>query len=111
MNSFFPDAITSWNLFMEIFNYKDVPSIGVLKKDIISLIRSESKGFFKIHDPAGLRYLFQLRVSLSPLNGHKWRHNFINTPCGICHYNQGIEDVRVMFYIHVLLVLFKEQHF
>ena len=77
MNSFFPYAIASWNIFMEIFNYKDVPSIGVLKKDIISLIRPESKRFFKIHDPAGIQYLFQLRVSLSPLKGHTFYHTFI----------------------------------
>ena len=92
MNSFFPDAIASWNLFMEMFKYNDVPSIGLLKKDIIALIRPESKTFFKIHDPVGLRYLFQLRVSLSPLKGHKWCHNFIDTPSGICLCNQGIED-------------------
>ena len=92
MNSFFPDAIASWNLFMEMFKYNDVPSIGVLKKDIIALIRPESKTFFKIHDPVGPRYLFHLRVSLSPLKGHKWCHNFIDTPSGICLCNQGIED-------------------
>ena len=94
MNSFFPNAIASWNMYMEIFNYKDVPSIGVLKKDIISLIRPESKSFLKIHDPAGIRYLFQLRVSLSPLKDHRFFHNFIDTPSGICHCNQGIEDTR-----------------
>ena len=66
-NSFFPDAVASWNLFTEIFNYKVAPSIGVLKNDITSLIRTEAKSVFKIHDPAGLRYLFQLRVGLSPL--------------------------------------------
>ena len=82
----------SWNLFMEMFKYNDVPSIGVLKKDIIAFIRPESKTFFKIHDPVGLRYLFQLRVSLSPLKCHKWCHNFIDTPSGICLCNQGIED-------------------
>ena len=56
-NSFFPDAIASWNIFMEIFKYNEVPSIGILKNDILSLIRPESKSFFKIHDPVGLRYL------------------------------------------------------
>ena len=61
MNTFFPDAIASWSIFMEIFNYKDVPSIGIFKKDIISLIHPDLKS----HDPAGIRYLFQLRVSLS----------------------------------------------
>ena len=92
MNSFFPDAIASWNILMGIFNYKVIPSLGLLKKDIISLIRPVAKSFFKIHDPTGVRYLFQLRVSLSPLKGHKYCHNFIDTPPGICHCNQRIED-------------------
>ena len=90
-NSFFPGAVASWNLFMKIFNYKVLPSIGVLKNDITSLIRPEEKSVFKIHDPGGLRYLFQLRVDLSPFKGHKWCHNFIDTPSGVCHCNQGIE--------------------
>ena len=56
------------------------------------LIRPVSKSFFKIHDPTGLRYLFQLRLRLSPLKGHKYRHNFLDTPSGNCHCNQSIED-------------------
>ena len=92
MNSFFPDAVASWNLFMEIFNHNVVPSLDLLKQDIISLIRPESKSFFNVHDPTGLRYLFQLRLRLSPLNGHKYCHNFIDTPSGTCQCNQGIED-------------------
>ena len=30
MNSFFPHGIATWNLFMEIFKYNEVPSIGIL---------------------------------------------------------------------------------
>ena len=70
---------------MEIFKYKEVPSKGILKKDIVSLIRPESKSVFNLHNPIGLRYLFQLRLSLSPLKGHKWSHSF--SDC-----NEGIED-------------------
>ena len=77
---------------MDIFNYKVVPSLDLLKKDIISLIRPESKSFFNIHDPTGLRYLFQLRLRLSPLKGHKHCHNFTDTPSGTCLCNKGIED-------------------
>ena len=91
-NSFFPDVIASWNIFMEIFKYKEVPSLGILKNDISSLIRPESKNIFKIFDPVGLRFLFQLRVSLSPLRGRKWCHSFIDSPSDICHCNQGVED-------------------
>ena len=31
LDSFFPHVIAAWNLFMEIFNYKEVTSIGILK--------------------------------------------------------------------------------
>ena len=51
-----------------------------------------AKSIFVIHDTVGLRYLFQLRVSLSPLRSHKFRPNFSDTPSEICHYNQCIED-------------------
>ena len=71
---------------MEIFKYKEVPSLGILKNDILSLIRPESKSIFKIFDPVGLRFLFQLRVSF------KWCHSFIDTPSDICHCNQGVEN-------------------
>ena len=91
MNSFFPDAIVSWNSFMEILKYKEVPSMGVLKNDILSLIPPVADGFFKIHDPVGLRYLFQSRLSLSPLKGNKWRYNFSDTTSGICHCSHGVE--------------------
>ena len=49
MNRFFPDAIASWNLFMVISNYKVkvIPSLSLLKHDIISLIRPESKKFLQ----------------------------------------------------------------
>ena len=56
-----------------------------------------TKSIFGIHDPVGLRYLFQLRVSLSPLRSHKWRHNFIDTPSEICRCNQGNEDTNHFF--------------
>ena len=83
---------------MEIFKYKEVPSLGILKNDILSLIRPESKSIFKIFDLVGLRFLIQLRVSLSPLRGHKWCHSFIDTPSDICHCNQGVEDTNYFLF-------------
>ena len=85
MNSFFPDAIAFWNLVMDIFNYKVVPSLDLLKNDI------KSKRFFNIQGHTGLRCLFQLRLRLSPLKGHKHCHNFTDTPSGTCQCNKGIK--------------------
>ena len=90
MNSFFPDAIASWNIILTHFD--NIPSIDILKNHIISLIRPKAKSIFGIHDPLGLRYLLQLRVNLSSLRGHKRRHNFFDTPSDNCHCNQGVED-------------------
>ena len=42
----------------------------------------------------GLRYLFQLRVGLSPLKHHKNSHNFSDTPSEICDCNHEIEDIK-----------------
>ena len=89
-NSFFPDAINSWNNI--ITNFQNIPLFTSLKAHILSLIRPKTKSTFGIHDPLGLRYLFQLRVNLSPLRNHKRRHNFADTPSEICECNQDIED-------------------
>ena len=78
-NSFFPHAISCWNIF--ISHFEDFPSIDSLKDHVLSLFRPKIKIIFGIHDPIGLRYLFQLRVSLSPLKCHK-----------SCLCNQGVED-------------------
>ena len=89
MHSFFPDAIASWNIFVKHFD--GVPSFDILKKHN-TFYRPDTKSIFGIHDPVGLRYIFQLRVSLSHLRGHKWRQNFVDTPSEMCLCNQGIED-------------------
>ena len=97
MNSFFPDAIASWNNFIKHFD--DVPSFDILKKHINTFFRPTTKSIFGIHDPVGLQYLFQLRVSLSPLRSHKFRHNFTDTPSEICRCNQGIDDTNHFLFL------------
>ena len=85
MSSFFPDAITSWNNV--ITHFGDIPSFNVLKNH--SLISPKKKCIFGIHDPLGLRYLFQLRVGLI--------HNFIDTPSDESLCSQGIGDTNHLF--------------
>ena len=57
-----------------------------------TFLRPNVNSVFGVHDPIGLLYIFQLRVSLSPLRNHKFRHNFEDTPPDTCSCNQGIED-------------------
>ena len=91
-NSFFPDATSSWNNI--ISNFQEITTFAGLKSHLLSLIRPKIKSTFGIHDALGLRYLFQLRVNLSPLGSHKRRHNFSDTPFETCECNLGIEDNR-----------------
>ena len=58
-----------------------MPSISNLKEHLLSLFRPNIQSTF-----------FQLRLRLSPLRSHKWRHNFIETTSNICICNPGIED-------------------
>ena len=90
MNSFFPNAVCAWNIF--IGNFEIMPSIVELKDYINSLIRPNVKSIFGIYDHVGIRFIFQLRLRLSPLRSHKWRHNFIDTTSDICHCKQGVEN-------------------
>ena len=96
-NSFFPDAICSWNNL--ITDFENLPTFGSLKSHVISLIRPKRRSTFGIHDPIHLRHLFQLRVGFSPLRHHKNRHNFADTPTDTCLCMAGPEDTR-----HFLLI-------
>ena len=77
-----------------ISNFQDSHTFTSLKLHLLSLIRPKIKSTIGIHDALGLRYLFQLRVNLSPLRSHKRRHNFSDTPSETCECNLGIEDIR-----------------
>ena len=68
------------------------PSVAVFKKKLLSAIRPPGKPIYGIHDPKGLSFLTQLRVGLSKLNYHKFKHNFRDTTNPMCPTNDGIED-------------------
>ena len=87
--SFFPDAISSWNEIITHFEF--FPTRATLQRHLLSFFRPESKSIFGLHDPEGLRYLFQLRVGLSFLRYHKKQHGFLDTPSNIFLCKQGIE--------------------
>ena len=90
--SFFPDAISSWNIF--ISHFENFPTYSSFKKYVIGCHRPVGKPVFDIHDPTGLRYLFQLRLGLSSLRSHKKKYGFSDTPSDICLCRLGTEDTR-----------------
>ena len=62
--SFFPNGVASWNIMIK--HFERMSSIDKLKEHLISLFRPNIKSMYDIHDPLGLRYIFQLRLTLSP---------------------------------------------
>ena len=94
-NSFYPDAVNSWNNIGPDLRQTD--KISAFKSALTGMIVPEEKSIFKIRHK-DLRYLYQLRVGLSPLRAHKFRHNFRDTPNELCICQSGIEST-----IHFLL--------
>ena len=87
--SFYPDAVNSWNALDP--DLRKTETISGFKNIIIKSIQPIKRSIFGIHDVNGIRYIFQLRVGLSPLRAHKKRHNFKDTPDDRCSCGNGIE--------------------
>ena len=86
--SFYPDSVSCWNaLGPEI---RGIESLPTFKSTLIKTIRPVRKSIFGIHDPH-VRYIFQLRVGLTPLKAHKKRHGFKDTPDDTCRCGNGVE--------------------
>ena len=94
-SSFYPDCISEWNtLHPEIRN---APSVAAFKHKLLLKIRSPVSSIFGSHDPIGVSYLSQIRVGLSKLNLHKFKHNFKDTINPLCPTNDGVEDTEHFF--------------
>ena len=68
-----------------------MPTLSSFKLHLQAFYRPKPKRIFGVHDPSGLKYLFQLRLGLSPLRSHKKRHNFLDTPSDACLCKTGKE--------------------
>jgi len=89
LNSFFPNCVSLWNdLGPEL---RGAESLSIFKKRILKIYRPGKKTLFDIHDPNGIKWIFQLRVGLSPLKSHKKHHNFQDTPNDTCQCSLNAE--------------------
>ena len=81
-NSFFPDCISKWNKLDP--DLRNSSSISLFKKGLLAFIRPKPRPVFNIIDSHGLKLLTRLRVNLSHLREHKFRHNFLDTINPLC---------------------------
>ena len=54
---------------------------------------------FNIYD-VGIKWIFQLRVGLSPLKSHKCAHNFDDTPSDLCNCRLNTAETTCHFFLY-----------
>ena len=91
-SSFFPYCISKWNqLEPELQNSLTLSSF---KHSLLRFIRPTASPIYNIQHSRGLKLLTRLRVGLSHLREHKFRHNFNDTIDPICYCRtNAIESV------------------
>ena len=84
--SFFPYTVRTWNVLDP--SIRNLPSLSAFKNSLFKFIRPSPSSTYSVHHPLGIKLATRLRMGLSHLREHKFRHNFRDTinplcPCSI----------------------------
>ena len=93
-NSFFSATIIEWNDLD--YSRCNAPSINAFKQIILKFICLGPNNIIDIYNPYGLRLLTRLRLGLSYLHGHKFKHNFSDCLHEICVCVGKISNLRII---------------
>ena len=96
-NSFFLNAINEWNKLDE--KIKGATSFSLFKASLLKMGRSDANYTYRIHNLVGIRLLTRLRLGLSHLNEHKFRHNFADYVNVLCSCSIKLETT-LHFFLH-----------
>ena len=88
-NSFFPSTVIEWNKLDN--NIRNSESVSAFKKQILKFIRPSPNSRFNVHNPHGIKLLTRLRVGVSHLREHKFRHNFQDSLDLLCNCSRHVE--------------------
>ena len=95
-NSFFPSTVIEWN--KSDTNIKNSESLALFKKRVLAFIRPCLNITFHYHNPKGLKLITMLRLGLSHLRFHKFKHSVQDTLNPIC--NCGTVETTVHYLLH-----------
>ena len=98
-NSFFPEVIAKWN--NRDISIGNSSSCHISKNLILKFIRPEPNRISSTQNFEGLKLLTRMRLGLSHLADHKFRHNFQDCLNPICSCGQEIETTS-HFLLHCL---------
>ena len=89
-NSFFPSTIIEWNNLNP--NLRNSDTYGTFKNTILKYIRPSPNSVFKCHNPQGIKFLTRLRLGLSHLREHKFKHSLQDSLNPLCKCDIEIES-------------------
>ena len=96
MYSFFPWTINEWNKLN--FNIQ-TSSFNIFRTNLIKIIWLIPNSVFGIFNPQGLKLITRLRLGLSHLNEHRFKHNFNDCINPLCTCRLDIEST-VHYFLH-----------
>ena len=90
-NPFFPSVVIEWNKLD--LNIRNSENLFIFKKKLLKFIRPSGNSVFKCHNPKRIKLLTRLRLDLSHLREHKFKHGFLDSLNPICSCGQNIETL------------------
>ena len=89
-NSFFPSTIIEWNSLYP--NLRNSVTYETFKNSIVKFIRPSPNSIFKCHNQQGIKFLITLRLGLSHLREHKFKHSFQDSLNPLCKCGAEVES-------------------
>ena len=100
--------MSEWNKLH--LNIRNSISLNTLKKKLLNFMRPCANSVFDIRKPLGIKLLTRLRLGLSHLREHKFRHCFQYTLNPVCECGKNIEST-MHFFLHCPNFLIPRQTF
>ena len=94
-NTFFPSTILEWNKLDP--SLRNSTSYNVFKNSILKFIRPSPNKIFQCHNPKVIKLVTRLRLGLSHLREHKFKHSFQDTLNPFCSCGLDIETTSHYF--------------
>ena len=89
-NSFFQSTIIKWKNLDP--NLRNSDTYGTFKNTILKFIRPSPNSVFECHNPQGIKFLTRLRLGLSHLREHKFKHSFQDSLNPLCKCGAEVES-------------------
>ena len=89
-NSFFPSTTIEWNNLDH--DLRNTESYTLFRSSILKFIRPSPNSFYGCQNIMGIKLITRLRLGLSHLREHKFKHSFQDTLNPLCNCGMDVES-------------------